>query len=435
MALAFDRPDVDAGLPPSFWAAAAPPGPALPVFEGDARTDVAIIGAGFTGLSTALHLRAAGVDCTVLEIAEIGWGASGRNNGQVIPNLSRADPAAIVKAYGAAGERLVALLRDSADILFDLVRAHAIDCDAEQTGWIQPAHRPDRLKVSERRVAQWSKAGATVALLDRAQVAALTGSDSYHGGFSMPSGGHINPLALTRGLARAAAAAGANIFVRSPATALNEDGDGWRIDTPRGSLRARALVLATNAYTTGILPDVAHTLVPVRSWQVATQPLGDNVRKSVIPGRQAVSDTRGDLGFFRWAAGGRLVTGRALWHTVGAPEQLARLVNERLAQTFPQIGPVRLDYIWNGFVGMTPDMLPHLYRLGRTGFAWTGCNGRGVSLAVALGRELAAAARGVDPETLALPFTAIKPLPFHALATRLAPLALLQKRRQDARAL
>ena len=173
----------------------------------------------------------------------------------------------------------------------------------------------------------------------------------------------------------------------------------------------------------------------MRSWQVATQPLGDNVRKSVIPGRQAVSDTRGDLGFFRWAAGGRLVTGRALWQTIDAPGQLARLVNERLAAVFPQVGPVTLDYIWNGFVGMTPDTLPHLYRLGRTGFAWTGCNGRGVSLAIALGRELAAAARGVDPETLALPFTAIKPLPFHALATRLAPLALLQKRRQDARAL
>ena len=129
------------------------------------------------------------------------------------------------------------------------------------------------------------------------------------------------------------------------------------------------------------------------------------------------------------------MTGRALWQTIDAPGQLARLVNERLAAVFPQIGPVTLDYIWNGFVGMTPDMLPHLYRLGRTGFAWTGCNGRGVSLAIALGRELAAAARGGDPETLALPFTAIKPLPFHALVTRLAPLALLQKRRQDARAL
>jgi glycine/D-amino acid oxidase-like deaminating enzyme len=237
------------------------------------------------------------------------------------------------------------------------------------------------------------------------------------------------------GPARAAAAAGAKIFVRSPATALHAEGDGWRLSTPRGSLRAGALVLATNAYTTGILSAVAQTVVPVRSWQVATQPLGDNVRKSVIPGRQAVSDTRGDLGFFRWAAGGRLVTGRALWHSVGAPDQLARLVNERLAQTFPQIGPVRLDYIWNGFVGMTPDMLPHMYRLGRTGFAWTGCNGRGVSLAVALGRELAAAARGADPDTLALPFSAIKPVPLHALATRVAPLALLQKRRQDARPL
>lgn len=430
-----NKPSPDAALPPSFWAAAAPPAPDLPTFDGDARTDVAIIGAGFTGLSTALHLRAAGVDCTVLESAEVGFGASGRNNGQVIPNLSRADPAVIIKTYGAAGERLVALLRDSADMLFDVVRQHAIDCDAEQTGWIQPAHSPDRLKVSTRRVEQWTKAGATVSLVDRAEVSALLGSDAYHGGFITPSGGHINPLALTRGLARAAVGAGARVFVRSPATALDEDGSGWRIRTPRGTLRASALVLATNAYTTGIAGDFAREVVQLPSWQVATQPLGDNVRKSVIPGRQAVSDTRGDLGFFRWASGGRLVTGRALWQGLDAPGQLARLVNERLAAVFPQIGAVTLDYVWNGFVGMTTDSLPRMHRLGRTGFAWTGCNGRGVALAVALGREFAAAARGVDPETLALPFTPIRPVPFHALATRVAPLALIQKRRQDARAI
>ena len=144
--------------PPSLWAAVTPPGPALPSLEGPHRADVAVIGAGFTGLSTALHLRRAGIGVTVIEAMEPGWGASGRNNGQVIPTLSRPDPDDIAARHGEAGERFVALLRDSASILFDLVREEGIDAEAEQTGWVQPVHSPGRMKIAERRVAQWSSA-------------------------------------------------------------------------------------------------------------------------------------------------------------------------------------------------------------------------------------------------------------------------------------
>src|SRR5215203_3946603 len=149
------------------------------------------------------------IPARVLEAAEPGFGASGRNNGQVIPTLSRADPDAIVARHGAAGERFVALLRDSAALLFDLARRHAIDAEAEQAGWVQPAHSPGRIRISEARVRQWSRWGAPVALLDCGEVRAMTGSDAWHGGFWNRSGGHINPLALTRGLAGAALAAGA----------------------------------------------------------------------------------------------------------------------------------------------------------------------------------------------------------------------------------
>ena len=131
---------------------------------------------------------------------EPGFGASGRNNGQVIPTLSRADPDAIVAKHGAAGERFVALLRDSAELLFELARRHGIDAEAEQTGWVQPAHSPGRIRVSEARVRQWSRWGAPVALLDRGEIRAMTRSDAWRGGFWNRSGGHINPLALTRGL-------------------------------------------------------------------------------------------------------------------------------------------------------------------------------------------------------------------------------------------
>src|SRR5215470_15589968 len=209
--------NADVRWPDSLWAAVTPKGEELPQLSGAAEADVVIIGAGFTGLSAALHLREAGIDVAVIEAAEPGWGASGRNNGQVIPTLSRPDPEDIVARHGAAGERFVALLRDSAATLFDLARRYNIEAEQEQAGWVQPVHSPGRIKIAERRVRQWSKFGAPVELLSRDQVKDMLGSDAWHGGFWNKTGGHINPLALARGLARVVLEQGARIFARSPA--------------------------------------------------------------------------------------------------------------------------------------------------------------------------------------------------------------------------
>ena len=192
----------NAGWPDSLWAAMTPSGPELPKLIGDAEADVIVIGAGFTGLSTALHLREAGVDVAIIEAMEPGWGASGRNNGQVIPTLSRPDPEDIIARHGAAGERFVALLRDSASTLFDVARRYQIQAEQEQSGWVQPVHSPRRIRIAERRVRQWSKFGAPVELLSRDQTRAMLGSDAWFGGFWNKTGGHIDPLALSRGLAR-----------------------------------------------------------------------------------------------------------------------------------------------------------------------------------------------------------------------------------------
>src|ERR1700686_3940854 len=155
--------------PDSLWAAVTPPGPDLPQLVGTAEADVIVIGGGFTGLSTALHLREAGVDVAIVEAMEPGWGASGRNNGQVIPTLSRPDPDDIVARHGAAGGRFVAPLRDSASLLFDIARRYRIAAEQEQSGWVQPVHSPGRIAIAERRVRQWSKLGAPVELLSREQ--------------------------------------------------------------------------------------------------------------------------------------------------------------------------------------------------------------------------------------------------------------------------
>src|SRR5258708_894427 len=202
--------------PPSLWAAVTPSGPDCPELVGTQAADVIVIGAGFTGLSTALHLREAGVDVAVVEAMEPGWGASGRNNGQVIPTLSRPDPEDIVAKHGAAGERFVTLLRDCASTLFDVARRYQIEAEQEQAGWVQPVHSPGRIKIAERRVQQWSKFGAPVELLSRDEVRKMLGSEAWFGGFWNKTGGHINPLALARGLSRVVLEQGCAISPRVP---------------------------------------------------------------------------------------------------------------------------------------------------------------------------------------------------------------------------
>ena len=431
--------------PPSLWAVTAPPGPALPALEGDQLSDVVIVGAGFTGLSTAIHLRQMGVAATVIEAAEPGWGASGRNNGQVIPTLAGHDPSAMVKRHGEAGKRFNAVLRDSAAYLFDLARKYGIPAEAEQTGWVQPVHSPGRFRLAEKRVNEWSAIGAPVELLDRAAVSAMTGSDAWFGGFWNQTGGHINPLALTRGMAQVALKLGAVIYARSPAISFSRANDRWIVKTQHGSVTARALVLATNAYTgefeQQLAPKIAREVIPVLSWQMATKPISNNIAKTIIPDRQAMSDTHRELYFARWDARNRLVTGGAATFPGAGGVNLRKPIAERLRRLWPQIGDVEFDYVWSGYVGMTPDNLlhpevpgfPRIHQLGPNGFAWVGCNGRAVALAVSLGRELARATQGAALDTLGLPLSEPRPQPFQGIVRKIAPFALPLYRRLDGR--
>lgn len=425
----------DTPWPPSLWAAVTPPAPALPALEGAHRADAVVIGAGYTGLSTALHLRRAGIGVTVVDAMEPGWGASGRNNGQVIPTLSRPDPDDIAARHGEAGERFVALLRDSASILFDVVREERIEAEAEQTGWVQPVHSPGRMKIAERRVAQWSRRGAPVELISREEMARRLGSDAWFGGWWNPTGGHINPLALARGLARVVIELGGLIYVRSPVVSYQHTNKGWRVRTERGEVTAPVLVLATNAYTgeieRGLAPEIAREIVPTLSWQMATTPLSDNVRRTILPGRPAMSDTHGELYFARYDARHRLVTGGALLNPINGAERLKPYIAARLERLFPQIGSVQFDHVWNGYIGLTRDYMPRFHKLGPNGYAWAGCNGRAVGLAVALGREFTRAIQGVPENELALPFSDPERVPFHALARQLSRLMLLEYKRRD----
>lgn len=422
-------------FPKSLWAATAPDRTPNAQLSGTEETDVAVIGAGFTGLSAAIEARRRGRAVTVLEGKAAGWGASGRNNGQVIPILTSAEPDVWVSRYGEAGRRMVRLIGNSADVLFDLVREFDMKAEAEQNGWFQPAHSPGRVKLSQKRVEAWQRYGFPAELKDARQCAEMLGSEFWYGGMFNPTGGHINPLALAREMARVAEHLGAVIREQSPVTSYERVGSQWVIRTANGTLKARALILATNAYTGELVPRlaprIAHSIVPILSWQMATEPMGDNLRSKILPGRQAVSDTRGDLRFFRYDARNRLITGGAVMGSYDIANRVRRKAANSLAEAFPELGVPEMTHVWSGYIGMNWDRFPRIHRLGPDGWAWVGCNGRGVALGTSLGRELARAATGQPEEELALPVTEPTPFPMHGIVRRVAPTYLAWLKRQD----
>lgn len=422
-------------FPPSLWADTAPDRLLAAPLSGNVETDVAIIGGGFTGLSAAIETARRGHTVTVLEAKAVGWGASGRNNGQVIPILTAAEPDAWVSRYGDAGKRMVQLIGNSADILFDLVREFDMQAEAEQAGWFQPAHSPGRVALSQKRVDMWQRHGFPAEFKTAQETADILGTDFWYGGMYNRSGGHINPLALARAMALAAETLGATIYETSPVTSFERVGAQWLIKTQNGTLRARALILATNAYTGELVPSLApklaRSIIPIHAWQMSTQPLGDNLRRKILPGRQAVSDTRGDLRFFRYDARNRLITGGAVMGSYDIANRVRKKAAQSLAEAFPDLGTPEMTHVWSGLIGMNMDRFPRVHRLGPDGWAWIGCNGRGVALGTALGRDLARAVTGVAEQELALPTSEPKPFPAQGLLRRVAPAYLAWMKRKD----
>ena len=402
--------------PRSLWAATAEePAPATPPLDDEAKADVAIIGGGFTGLSAALHLAEAGTDTLVLEAEEPGFGASGRNGGQVIPGLKH-DPDALIAMFGPEqGGRINEIAGGAAGFVFDLIQRHGIGCAPVRNGWIQGVHAASKLDLARRRVEQWSRCGAPVRFLDRGEIAELTGTEAYCGGWLDGRGGMIQPLSYARGLARAAIAAGARLHGRSPAVRLTREGPHWRIETPDGAVAADRVLICTNGYTDDLWPHLKRSIVPVNSFQVASRPLSDNLCATVLPGGQPVSDTRRLLLYFRLDPAGRLMMGGR-----GSPRGETRAERYRrlcraARRLFPQLDEIDWEFFWSGKVALTADHLPHIHEPAPGVTAALGYSGRGVAMASRMGRLLSDHVLGAPPEALGLPITRIEPLPFWSL--------------------
>lgn len=400
----------------SLWSATAPAGPALSALSAARRAQAVIVGAGYTGLSAALHLALAGRDVAVLDAADVGERASGLNGGQVIPGVKH-DPDALEEMFGPElGARLVATVATAADLVFELIGRHAIGCDATRTGWIQPATSGSALAQLDARAQQWRRRGAAVEMLSREQVTALTGSERYCGGLIDRRGGTVQPLALVRGLARAVLGAGGQIFTHSPAIRLLRVGTDWRIDTPQGSVTSPTVILATNAYSDKLVGALRRTIVPVPSFQVATRPLAPQLLKDILPQRQAASDTWHLLRYFRTDASGRFVLGSRGTFAAAPDLRAVRHHYRAVREIYPQLEGVAFEYHWGGWVAITRDHLPHLHELAPGVLAGLGYNGRGVAMATVMGRLLAQRALGAAAAELGFPVTPVRPIRLHAFS-------------------
>ncbi|AWN49793.1 FAD-dependent oxidoreductase [Methylobacterium terrae] len=398
------------------WERTAPPAPDAVPLRGEARADVAVVGAGYTGLSAALHLAKAGARVTVLEGEAVGFGGSGRNVGLVNAGLW-VKPDLVPAALGLErGERLLALLGAAPRLVFDLVAEHGIACEAVSEGTLHCAVGNKGLSDLEDRARQWQARGAPVRLLDAAEAARATGTPAYAGALLDARAGTIQPLAYARGLGRAALAAGAVLHTGSPVVGVAEEGSRWRLTTPGGTVSAEWVIVATNAYTRAPWPEIRAEIAHLPYFNIATAPLSDNLRGTILPGRQGAWDTKAVLTSFRLDAAGRLVIG-----SVGALRGTAASVHRAwarrtLRKLYPQAGDVPFEAEWYGKIGMTADALPRFHRLARRVVAFSGYNGRGIAPGTAFGRVLADLVAGrIADVDLPLPVTAPEPIGFRAV--------------------
>lgn len=405
--------DAVSPLPPSLWAATALPGPALDRLAGRKAAEVVIVGAGYTGLSTALHLAEAGREAAVIDAHEPGWGASGRNGGQVLPGLRplRAD---VQRIFGAeAGGRLYDFCDTAPSFLFKLVERHGIGCDLVQTGHFRLARNERTLALVRESTETMRADGIPVRFLDADAVARETGSPAYLGGRYDPRSGNLHPLKYARGLAAAALRKGAAIFRESPVLGVEQDGRKWRVRTAEGEVLAHHVVLATNGYTDRLWPRLAETLLPVHSFQVATAPLGAAELATVLPGRPCFSDSRRLILYAQRSGDGRLVLGGRASFTLADRAGDYDVLRRVLTELFPQLEATPIEFRWAGRVALTRDFMPHLHAPASGVLAAVGFNGKGVAMTTLMGKILAD--RILAPDTPSpFPTTGIRAFPFHA---------------------
>lgn len=374
----------------SLWSATAIANPVDQQLQQSLQADVLVVGGGYTGLSSALHLAEQGVSVVLLEAKSIGFGGSGRNAGLVNAGVWQ-NPDHVRRELGVeAGERFYQALRDSPQLVSELVNHYQMDCDLRPVGTVNVAHNAAALKSLEERCRQLQEIGAAVEMIDGESAQAISASPVYrHGGIHDPGAGTIHPLNYARSLARAAMDLGAQLFQESAIEGLERKNDRWLATTALGQVSAEQVIIATNAYADGNSQQVRESTVPVFIFQCATRPLREDVAAGIIPGRHGLWDTQLMLTSSRIDGDGRLIMSSA-----GRLQGFHRTIRANwMTRTrdwlFPQTRGVEWEYQWSGQVGVTASKILRVQLLAPGVFAPAGYNGRGIGPGSVIGKHLA----------------------------------------------
>ncbi len=414
--------------PQGLWDQTKSARPSASELTSDLSCDVAIVGGGFCGLSAALHLAEAGTDAVVLEAEMPGWGASGRNGGQVIAGL-KLDPRECVEKFGRErGQALHRFGAGTAELVFSLIERFQIRCEAHREGWIQAAYSAKTLDEIARRVSDLQSQGEAVELIDRERMVAITGSAYYRGGMLDRRSGMVQPLSYALGLATAAQVAGARLYRGARVAKIEETNGRWVLSTATGRVTARHCLIATNGYTDDLHPALKTAMIAVQSYQVATDPLPPHLARAVLPSRVPVSDLP-HLGiYFRRDDAGRFIIGGRGSLTDREQLDLFALAEESAYTLYPALREVGFAIRWGGKLALTLDHLPRLATLAPGLLAAYGCNGRGVALATAMGKLAAERIRGQRHEEL--PIATLPPAHYPLHRFRLPAMMVIAKFRR-----
>lgn len=379
--------------PQSYYAASANPVPARPALQDQIETDVCVIGAGYTGLSSALFLLEHGFSVTVLEAARVGFGASGRNGGQIVNSYSR-DIDVIEKTVGTREAQLLGEMAfEGGRIIRDRVARYGIQCDLKDGG-IFAALTPKQLGHLESQKRLWERYGNTqLELLDQAAIRQSVACDQYIGGLLDMSGGHIHPLNLALGEAAAVESLGGRIFEQSAALRIDR-GANPVVHTATGQVRAKFVIVAGNAYLGNLVPELAAKSMPCGTQVITTEPLPDELARRLLPQDYCVEDCNYLLDYYRLSADKRLIFGGGVVYGARDPANIEAIIRPKMLKAFPQLKDVKIDYAWTGNFLLTLSRLPQVGRLGDNIYYSQGCSGHGVTYTHLAGKVLAEALRG-----------------------------------------
>ncbi len=384
--------DTRGRYPESWYAATADLPAPRPTLAGAERADVCVVGGGYTGLSAALHLAEAGFSVVLLEAHRVGFGASGRNGGQ-LGSGQRQDQMTLEKMLGRdAARHMWALAEDAKALLRGLTARHGIACDL-RNGIAWAGRAPGSVReLHDYAGFMQAQYGTSLEVLDRDAFAAVCPSPAYCGGVLDMSAAHLNPLRLALGLAAAARSAGARIYENAWVHDIRP-GARLRVATESGHVEADHLILACNGYLGGLDRSVAARVMPINNFIVATEPLGARAAE-VLTRDIAVSDDRFVVNYFRLSADRRLLFGGGESYGYRFPRDIRRTVSKPMLEVFPTLRDVRLDYAWGGTLAITMSRLPHLARIGTNVLSASGYSGHGVGNAVQAGKLMADAVAG-----------------------------------------